>query len=274
MMRFLLDLLFPPKCICCSEILDYDRKDSPMCSHCSTKWETAKESCRIESFGQPVMEYDFGDSKESGSVLYLVHYTPGEKGSVESRLILNLKDRANGRCVRFVASELAAVITEQILSGLDHTDAVITWIPRRRQAVIDKGFDHMERVAEALSKLIGIPHADILKRRIFSEEQKTLSHKSRRENAGRSMYIKPDTDLSGKTVLLIDDIVTSGASIDTATCLLTEAGAMLVSAVTVSATRQPRDGQRSVEDVFNIIKNRPRLFGVRERRGHGGNERD
>lgn len=227
-----------------------------MCKHCSAKWETAKELCRIESFGQPVREYNFGIGGESGSVLYLVNYTPGEKDTVESRLMLNLKDRATGRIVRFTASELASVITEQMLCGWDTCDAVITWIPRRRSAVINKGFDHMERVAKALSGILGIPCRKLLKRRLFSAEQKTLSGQKRRENAGRSMYISSGTDLTGKTVVIIDDIITSGASIDTATELLARAGAKLVTAVTVSATRRHGDRQRAVEDVFNIIKNR------------------
>lgn len=56
--------------------------------------------------------------------------------------------------------------------------------------------------------------------------------------------------------MIIDDIITSGASIDTATELLAGAGAKLVAAVTVSATRRHEDKPRAVEDVFNIIKNR------------------
>ncbi len=258
-MSSILDIIFPPKCIGCSEVLTDEASGSPFCPFCLAKWEKAKNERRIASYGQPVRLYKQGDkSKDFGKVLYLVDYVPGEKDRIENCLILKLKDKATGRIVDFTAAELASVIRTQIPlvceDGTKRENTVITWIPRRRSSVNQRGFDHMERVAKALSRKLDIPYANMLKRRFNSAEQKSLTHKQRRQNAERGMYINEAVNIKGKTVLLIDDIITSGASIDRATKLLKEKGAWHVFAVAVSATERPAEKPTRADKVFNIIK--------------------
>ncbi len=260
----LTQLLFPPKCIACGRLLARERFEKLFCEECAGKWENAKKRCRDESNGCPVKEIEsFYEGETHELVPHSFIYTPGKRKNPENALMLRLKDTADKRCVSLVASELSEIIAENIQviarGGARHDDALIAWIPRRRSSIRRVGFDHMERVAKVLSKRLGIPALSLLKRRAFAHEQKFLSGKERRMNAQCSMMLSGGASLKGKVVLLIDDIVTTGASLAAASKLLYEAGADHVIPVALSASERPLEvGERRIEDNFNIIKKKDR----------------
>lgn len=255
------ELLFPPRCVACDELVHYDMWKFPFCEICAAKWEMEKTRCRRENYGQPVRVVEpIEQGTPPLNVLYLLTYIPGRRKPVGNALILCMKDIAERRAVAFAGAEFASMLrgAAPIIApgGAKHNDAVITWIPRSRFSVRKYGFDHMERVAKALSREIGIPALALLKRRFFTAEQKYLSTSERRRNAMRTMKISRKYAIEGKTVILIDDVVTSGASFSAAAKLLTEAGAEQVIAAALAATEHLfEDGERDIEDNFNIIKN-------------------
>ncbi len=254
------DLLFPPQCICCGELLERKCFDSPLCAVCLGKWELAKNRCRNENHGRPVREIEpFGEGGTHEFVPYSVEYTPGKRMTPENELIFGLKDSPEKKIIDFVAREFAAIVTEDIpiiaIGGSRHADAIITWIPRRRASVRKFGFDHMERTAKALSGKLSIPAVPLIKRLHSSYEQKQLNSRERRLNAERTMTVERGVSLDGKLILIIDDIVTTGASLLAASKLLLDAGAEQVMPMALAATERPLDpGKRRIEDNFNIIK--------------------
>ncbi len=231
-----------------------------MCAACLGKWELAKNRCQNENGGRPVREIEpFGEGGTHELVPYSVEYTPGKKRSPENELIFKLKDFPDKKVIDFVALEFAAIVNEDIPfitpGGVRHKDALITWIPRRRASVREYGFDHMELTAKALSEKLSIPAVSLIKRLPMAYEQKKLNRKERRHNAERTMSVIADGCLDGKVILLIDDIVTTGASLSAASKLLLDAGAEQVMPVALSSTERPLDpGERRIEDNFNIIK--------------------
>ncbi len=253
-------LFFPPKCIACGELLPRELFGSAFCSECYTKWELAKKRCRDESNGRPVKKIElFDEGSAQELVPYSFIYSPGKRNSPENALILRLKDYADKRSVLLVVSELYEIIREDVTfitrDGTRHADALITWIPRSRSAMRRVGFDHMERVARMLSKRLLIPYMPLLKRRAFAYEQKHLGSKERRINAERSIAISDGDSVRGKVILLIDDIVTTGASLGVASKLLYDAGAERVIPMSLSASERPLETvERRIEDNFNIIK--------------------
>ncbi len=241
------EMIFPPKCICCSSLLENHRYDSPFCLGCLAKWEMAKSRCSAANFGQPLFVYDREAyaMQKGGCVLHLTYYISGQRKLVENRLILELKDRASKRVAKFAASELAAMIKRELgtvcIDGMCHNSTVVTWIPRRTSSVFVFGFDHMKRVAKELSAELDLPCKKLVARRFISSEQKNLKHSARRLNAKRSMKISCMAgSVEGKTVLLIDDVVTSASSLGAASSLLLEAGARQVISVVLSRTYSER----------------------------------
>ena len=107
----------------------------------------------------------------------------------------------------------------------------ITFIPRSRSEKRRYGFDHAAHIAKAVAEEISVPFEEILLRQGHSQKQHYLSKEKRRKNvAGAFSCAK---DLHGETVLLVDDIVTSGASAKECARVLKKAGAQKVFVLSV-----------------------------------------
>lgn len=102
----------------------------------------------------------------------------------------------------------------------------ITFAPRRISARLKNGMDQAEILARALSAEFGFPFETMLRRRAFSRAQHKLRG-DRRDRNVRNAFC-PLYPLQGQTVLLIDDIVTTGASVKECARVLKKSGAMKV----------------------------------------------
>ena len=117
------------------------------------------------------------------------------------------------RMERFVARELSVLVQEEMkLLEIDAKDALIAFVPRSRQAVRVEGFDQSERMARALSQLLGIDAKCVLARSGRSHEQKKLGGAARMKNAAGKFVCTDPVAIKGKYVFLYDDVVTTGAS--------------------------------------------------------------
>ncbi len=242
------NLLFPPKCVGCSFLLEVEDGNIPFCRHCLAKWEISKTRCLKRGGGRmKIFDRELHERAVGGHARFLTDYVPGKRSLVENLLIFELKNHASPAVVNFAAGELADMIGRELdficEGGEFHEDAVITWIPRRTVSVMNYGFDHMKRVAKALSGELSIPYSKFIGRKLMSREQKSLDFNERRINAQRAMKIKKSADVKGKTVILIDDIITSGASLDAASRLLLSVGARRVISVTLACTNVAADDE-------------------------------
>ena len=170
----------------------------------------------------------------------LVYYRHGTREPVQNRMIYRIKETRDCRAVAFLASSLLPALRELLASdtALGH-DAVLTWVPRGRAARLRYGTDQARALAKALSKLSGIPCRRLLERRYGrSREQKRLDAKSRRANAEASFGLTRAAREIPDTVILLDDIVTTGESMAACVRLLRIAGARHVAALSVATDDQ------------------------------------
>ena len=93
--------------------------------------------------------------------------------------------------------------------GIDLKSCIVTYAPRRSIGKIDYGFDHSKELARYISKNLGIELRKTLINR-GTNAQKTLSKVERVENAKLSYLPSKRVDVNGKTVIFVDDIITSG----------------------------------------------------------------
>ena len=105
---------------------------------------------------------------------------------------------------------------------------VITCVPISPLRLRTRGYDQSAEMAKYLSKQWDIPFEPVLGRRMLSRMQSKLQAEQRWDNARKSFYLRRNTDLEGKHVLLVDDIVTTGASISCCAVLLRKAGAQTI----------------------------------------------
>ena len=116
---------------------------------------------------------------------------------------------------------------------------IITWVPLSRKRKRSRGYDQAKLIADAFARRTRIPCRGLLKKiKNTAPQSGTDSREARRMNiADAYMPICPE-EISGRRILLMDDIVTTGATLSECAKVLTRAGAKDVRALTLARTRQ------------------------------------
>ena len=229
------DLLFPPRCVGCGDLLPpFARRATVFCPLCRTAWETAITEAA-----------DHAATDAGRGLVYLVHYRPGHADGIPEKLVYHLKHEGDPRAFSFVAERLAprlldaaATLPTRAPVGEDKP-LLFTYPPRRRSAVREDGFDQAQRLAKALAVACDGDFAALIRRtHRKAREQKTLNAEERAVNA-TSSYILADKAAEAvrdRTVVICDDLCTTGATLNRCAALLVEAGARSVILCTVART--------------------------------------
>ena len=149
-----------------------------------------------------------------------------------------------GRLVRMLKDQAVAAAAEPLAEGIaeraDIRDATVTWVPMPPERLRERGIDHGRILAEAVARCLGLPCEALLTRRPGSSRhtQRGLSAQERRQNV-RDAFVCPGTPPS--RVLLVDDVRTTGATLEACRACLLEAGAQEVAAVTAAVAEFQRD---------------------------------
>lgn len=228
-----LNLIFPPKCVSCDALLDF-RSTEALCPICRVKYESEKGflcpdcqkphskcECRTKVLEKTV-------AKE----LHLVEYSKEE--SVSRDMILFAKDCHYEYLYRLLSWELA----ELLKVSLDTPERyLVTFVPRSRRKEAEHGVDQAREMAKRIAKALSADFACCLKHR-YTAEQKGLSLSERKKNtaASYSLIEKKASCFEGRSVILYDDVVTTGATLAACAKLLKKAGAKEVVVLTYGKT--------------------------------------
>lgn len=133
-----------------------------------------------------------------------------------------------------------AALLSRALSALEPPgDAVLVPVPSLPRSVRARGFDHGRRLGKRAGRLTGLSMTPLLRRRTHGSDQVGLGRRERAENLTRSMTARPIS----APVVIVDDIVTTGASLEEADRALTAAGVEVWAAAVIAHVHAP--GARS-----------------------------
>lgn len=230
------ELLWPTRCVVC------DEPGELLCEGCRADLAWIAQAGACPNCGAPYgrltcTECDApkGDPWElEGCVSALP--LEGEARS----LILAYKDGSERRLAPVLAAIACVAIDEaqHVCDArgrrvdLDLIDAVC-FVPATRAAFRRRGFDHMEDIARNLACLLGVPFADVLARPV-ARDQRSLGKDDRRRNAQGAVQVVGD--VSGMGLLLVDDVITTGASMRACAAALLASGARAVWGCSVART--------------------------------------
>ena len=207
-------LIRPRKCVGCREIFNLLGKDfdpnAVFCPLCRSEWERAKilpcSSCRLAAIECTCVP----DILKSIPVASVFKF-----GTVLSadRVIYLLKRSKLKRVYGFAANELAArMISFGRERDLDLSNAVVTHVPRSRRSITKYGFDHGKLLSVSVAERLGIPACSTVRRIGRGKDQKKLSKEQRLNNSSNRFELLRSADVKGKTVIIVDDVITTGAT--------------------------------------------------------------
>jgi len=198
----ILDLLFPPKCVFCGKILH--GKDDALCSKC------------VES-----LPFTLNSGRQDG-IFYDYCISPLYYKATVRRSILRYKFRgASG-----YAETYGKILADCILGNPDIGYDIVTWVPLSNKRKRKRGYDQAMLLAMATALRLGEVAVETLRKTRDVQAQSELGGAAERRENISGAYEAVDPELvSGKTVLLIDDIVTTGSTLDECADVLLVAGA-------------------------------------------------
>ena len=156
-------------------------------------------------------------------------------------LVISYKDAGERRLAPVLAAAMAVALDEAsawpAADGAARLDAseldAVCFVPATPAAYARRGFDHMEGVSRSLSGMLGLPLADVLARP-EARDQRRLGREERLANAASSTCVVGD--VTGCSLLLVDDVVTTGASVRACARDLLAHGAESVTACALART--------------------------------------
>ena len=211
----LLDLIFPRKCPFCQKILEDPQ--APLCAECQPQlpWLEGKAGER---------KVDFADNCFSP-----LAYRDGVPGAFH---------RYKFSRVRALGKPFAALMAQCLSDHLNEKADLICWAPLSRKRLRERGFDQAELMAREVGRLLSIPAQPVLRKARHTGPQSDLEGVSaRRANARGAYELLPGVDLTGKRVVLVDDVVTSGSTLSECAALLRSQGAEEVYCLTLAQAR-------------------------------------
>lgn len=146
-------------------------------------------------------------------------------GNVRKAILKFKSDRA-----KYFAKPFAKLIYERILQENIDIDFIVP-VPSHIKTIKKRGYNPAFVIAEELSLLMNKPVCDILEKNILSSSQKTLTFVERQTNLENCMVLKDKTIVKNKNILIVDDVITTCATINACASLLHRANKIYAVAV-------------------------------------------
>lgn len=207
-----LQLLFPPKCILCKSLLQKNETD--LCHHCRTH---APEIIRTKRSIPFIAQWT--------AVWY---YKENVRKSIHRYKFGNARSYA-GAYARQLAVKLEA---EDLCNRFD----IVTWVPTSPLRRFTRGYDQAELLARALGKELNYSLMPVLKRIRHTPPQSSLRDPAARRANIHGVYKTCSSAVAGKRILLLDDVLTTGATASECARTLLIAGAKEITFAAIAAS--------------------------------------
>ncbi len=208
------NILFPPKCVLCGKLLGKDETD--LC-----------KACRLDAPLYPNCKRKLQFLDSFTAVWYYEGYV--------RRSLLRFKFYGKRHLAVSYGRLLAMEIAKSHPEGFD----ILTWVPISKRRKLRRGYDQVELIAKAAGQELGCTPIPTLKKIRHNPAQSGL-HDAAQKRAnvlGAYRCIAPET-VKDKRILLLDDILTTGATAGEAARTLKTMGAKEVHCAAVAAARK------------------------------------
>jgi ComF family protein len=224
----IVQFVYPPLCLACSGALQEDER-----LVCETCWQSIETVHAEDDSYQQFLAKLTSDGIISG--LFSPFYF--EKEGKLQAIIHGLKYQG----YTSLGVKAGRKVGERIESANDLPKAdVLLPVPLHPLKKRERGYNQSELICQGIEEVTRIPvRADLLRRRKYTVSQTQLSFEERKENVGDAFEIneKKRGDISGKSFILVDDVITTGSTINACAKALATAGAKSVHAAAIALAK-------------------------------------
>ena len=229
------------RCPACGAVT---RRAATLCPECLEKYAEERERrCPFCKMTAPVCVCSTRElyyCRELGRTMRSLLFYSIENPTAK-RLITSLKYSYDREAEIFFARELSReILTLFAESGEAAKEWRVTYPPRRLRSILAHGKDHAKSIAKYVAVYTGMTFSPVLRHR-GGKAQKTLGAVARTANAKKSYSLKPGADVKGGRFVIVDDVITSGATMSACQTILLKNGAKCAFALSVAKT--PRRGE-------------------------------
>ncbi len=229
----LIDLLLVPKCAGCGQRMN--RRGNTLCKACLERYNEAKEEycdfCGLQATLCSCVPHLLW-AQGCGDYRKLAFYKTGGEFNALGNMLYSIKKRYNTDLMRFFMQELASLAADE------PSRSIVTFIPRSRTAKREYGYDQGKLLAKFYAEITDNEFTKMFRHTFFhrQKEQKLLNFNQRAKNIRGAYRLCNAKRICGKNIILVDDVVTSGATVGECTSMLYAAGAKSVSVRSIAHT--------------------------------------
>jgi len=230
----LADILFPPQCIICG---GSPKKggETPFCSECFSKIAFIQPPlcacCGLPFTGAGSMNHLCGDC-----IFRKPFFSTARALGIYDTILLDTIHlfKYSGRIL--IGERIGAVMAEHRYDSLNISDfSLIIPVPLHPKKLKERGFNQSLVLGRELAKKFSLPlDFGTLKRRIDTKPQVNLGRSERIKNVKGAFMVKEKSRIKGEKVLLVDDVYTTGSTVNECARLLREAKATDVAVLTLA----------------------------------------
>lgn len=195
-------------CLCCGKKI---YSEEYLCSNCKDKIVQCHRALNIKK------EYSFDC------------YSYAYYSSTIKKLILNMKYKNDFKSVEF----LSDLIFEKIIKCEIKAD-IITFVPSSKSRKRERGYNQSEALCYYLARKLKLKKKELILKKEGAEDQIGLGDVERWENVKDIFYFNRKYDIKEKNIILIDDVLTTGATVYNCYKILKENGSGEVNVFTVA----------------------------------------
>lgn len=215
--QWLLNLIYPPKCIFCGALLA--EGEGPLCPTCANSLPRTDASSGCQ----------FGEA-------FSVCLSPMHYQGMLRRSFQRYKFRGQWQYSRVYSRWMIESFARwQPPWRFD----LVTWVPLHGMRRRKRGYDQTKLLAQPVARYLELPLTPTLRKRKNITAQSHLTTVDQRwENVKGCFQLLPGAEVEGRRILLIDDLITTGATLEQAASVLMEAGAEEIYCLTLACGAQ------------------------------------
>jgi ComF family protein len=224
-MNYLVDLFFPPSCLACSKTLHDNEIE--ICVECRHHLPLTNYHFRKE---QPINQLFFGrlEFKAATSLFFF------QKNSRVQKLLHQLKYKNQESLGTILGTWLGLEMKSSML--FDTVDLVVP-VPSHKKRMKKRGYNQVLSFAQAIANVLEVPCNNLVLTKTKNTKSQVFQTKEQRwESVADSFKIITNKFIYKKHILIVDDLITTGSTIEACANVLIDAGVKNLSLATIAIT--------------------------------------